>query len=168
MGTNRNAYVHQIGSHVIGVIDCSYVIMNGVCDDEDYTYRQYDHSSAEFPRVFWNEYGTEVVKVIGKMGASARGRILSCGVAQSGNGMVAYHEVNGELVDLRISGDELLTQMASRVVAAAIVDIFRQRVRTRLSRAEEQACAIEDARQKHLEQGVSSELEEWFIKNPLL
>lgn len=162
MGTNRNAYIHQIGSHVIGQIDCSNEVMNGVYDEDTLTYHQYDHGSPTFPQIFWRDYGYKVKKVVGKMGSSARGRILACGVAESGNGMISYHEVGGQC-DTKMGGDDLLTLLASQVVAAAIVDIFRQRVQD----IDYRACEREDARQRHLERGVPSELVEWFHKNPL-
>jgi hypothetical protein len=163
MGTNRNAYIHQIGSHVIKQIDCWDEVMNGDYDDDTHTYHRYDLGSPTFPQIFWREYGYKVKGVVGKMGSSARGRILACGVAKSGNGMVAYHEVTDNQCDTKMGGDELLTHLASLVVTAAIVDIFRQRVRN----MDSEACEREDARQRHLEQGTPSELVEWFQRNPL-
>ena len=136
MGKNRNAYIHQIGSHVINAIGCLREVMNGVYDKDTRSYYQYDHNSPEFPQVFWRDYGYKVKEAVGKMGPQARGGIIACGVAESGNGMVAYHEVNGCQCNTKMSGEELLTLLASHVVTAAIVDIFRSRIKSEWEEAE--------------------------------
>jgi hypothetical protein len=124
MGTNRNEYIHNVASTVLGQ-------MGGVSyagDNNMLGWREPDDDN--YPQTFWDQHGGKVMGMVERMGPSARGRILACGVANLGkNGMLPYHKVNGGLCITEVDGDELLSLLASYVVAAAIIDIIRDGIR---------------------------------------
>lgn len=121
MGMNNHEYIHNLASTVLGQI--------GGAPYAGYPERdEYEPDEDNYPQKFWNQYGSKVMEVVGRMGSSARGRILACGLERTGYGGLAYHEVNEGVINPQVAGDELLTLLASYVVVAAIVDIIRAEV----------------------------------------
>jgi hypothetical protein len=122
MGMNNHEYIHNLASTVLGQI--------GGAPYAGYPERdEYEPDEDGYLQKFWNQHGSKVMEVVGKMGPSARGRILSCGLERTGYGGLAYYEVDEAFIDRRhYSGDELLTRLASCVVVAAIVDNIRAEV----------------------------------------
>lgn len=121
MGKHPKQYIHNVAHTVIGQvggISYDYESGSSLTDETNY------------PRLLWLVWGDKVFKVVEKMGPAARGRIVACGVGSSANGCLAYHEVNEGLIDPQVTGDDLLTLLASYVVVAAIVDIIRARVQS--------------------------------------
>jgi hypothetical protein len=123
MGMNNHKYIHNLASTVLGQI--------GGATYAGYPERdEYEPDEDDYLQKFWNQHGSKVMEVVGKMGASARGRILSCGLERTGYGGLAYHEVDEAFINRRqYSGNELLTRLASCVVVAAIVDNIRADVK---------------------------------------
>ena len=121
MGNHPKKYIHNVAHTVIGQI-------GGVPYDYGNGYSQADE--ANYPNLLWQWHGDKVIKVIERMGPAARGRIIACGVGSSADGCLTYHEVNEGLINTQVTGDELLTLLASYVVVAAIVDIIRANVQS--------------------------------------
>ncbi len=119
---NKNEYIHNVAGSVMGQIRLVYAGTPNSdwyeCDDDGY------------PQQVWQHYGHKVVEVVGKMGASARGRIAACGVEPgSPTGNLCYYEVNSckDLGSAK-SGNQVLTLLASYVVVAAMIDLIRAAV----------------------------------------
>lgn len=84
------------------------------------------------PHDLWTDYGSKIMSIVGRMGPAARGRISACGVGfdSTATGATRHWDVNrGEMLNESYKGDAVLTLLASYVVIAAIVDIFRAEVR---------------------------------------
>ncbi len=123
MGKHPQQYIHNVARTIIGQIGgvpYSYSNISDVSEVDETNY----------PQKLWFVYGVNVMKALAKMGPTARGRILACGVSHSANGSLAYHEVNEGHINPQVTGDELLTLLASYVVVAAIVDINRAGVQS--------------------------------------
>ena len=118
-------YLHNVASSVIGQI-------GGITTwGNEHPFADQQCDLDDFPQQIWSYYGSKILDAVGKMGPSARGRIAACGVEHgSPTGSLCHWEVDqGRHLDSARSGDELLTLLASYVVTAAIVDIFRAEVR---------------------------------------
>ena len=120
----KQAYLHNVASSVLNQI-------GGITIGGSHVYDMYDTDEADYPQKIWEEYGLKILSVVLRMGPSARGRIADCGVGFGDpSGSVSYKVINqnGGLEEM-YNGSRELTLLASRVVAAAIVDILRASVR---------------------------------------
>ena len=124
MGTHPQQYIHNIASSIMGQIG-GISTVGGAS-----VYSEHTSDANDFPQTLWDMYGQKVMDVLGKMGPSARGRIAACGIGYGSptDSLPHWHVYCGRGLDDNKSGNELLTLLASYVVAAAIVDIIRAQV----------------------------------------
>lgn len=120
----KQQYLHNVATSVLGQI-------GGISFGGSDVYDTYDIDQEDFPKTVWRDYGTKIIGVVGRMGPAARGRISDCGVTMDQPGVLSFWKVNGggRLGFPDKGGYEVLTLLASYVVAAAIVDILRASVR---------------------------------------
>ncbi|MBA3789354.1 hypothetical protein H0X32_03085 [Patescibacteria group bacterium] len=130
MEQRSQQYIHRVAASVLSQIGDIYDV-----ESRD-TKMDFDTCPCDF----WVHHGSKVMRAVGKMGSSARGRIAACGVPpHSPSGSVCHWEVNkGEDLNTPHSGDQLLTLLASYVVVAAIVDLIRSDIRKLRRHTEEQ------------------------------
>ena len=125
MGQHPQRYIHNVAMSVMREAKINIADYGNPYESE------YDLPS--FPHDLWNSYGSgKVMSIISRRGPSARGRIAACGVGlgSTATGVTRHWDVNrGEMLNEAYKGDELLTLLATYVVIAAIVDIFRAEVR---------------------------------------
>lgn len=120
MGKNRNEYIHNVASTVLGQTSeaaSMLAFVKASYNDED------DVFPVSFD-AFWRQYGTKIMEIVSKMGPSARGKIVACG----GRSVVYTNLIFAEWMDAEHprpkDGNEVLTLLASDVVSHAIVNLL--------------------------------------------
>ena len=104
----------------IGGVPCNY--KGGITESD----------TADFPNNLWVKYSSQVISILHKMGAPARGKIAVCGGTSTTdpNNCSIYAITGSDRLGSRMdTGDEILTMLAAYVVIAAIADIIRAQVR---------------------------------------
>jgi len=151
MGVNRNEYIHNVASSVMGQIRLTYAGVQELyyfeCDDED------------FPNKVWGAYGGRILGILGKMGPAARGKIAACGLnSDNSSGNVCWGEVNrGSGLDGGVlNGNDALTLLASYVVVAAMVDICRAQAQRMRENQQRQDDGFDLAMKEYLHCGSSA------------
>lgn len=133
MNVFGDSYIHKVAGTVAGQSGVS----KDYCAREDPGSRGPQTLPANgednFPEEFWKLYGIKITMVVGRMSPEARGRIAACGLGHESSSKLLghYKMAYGQDLDSAQSGNDLLTLLASYVVAAAMVDIIRSAGRKR-------------------------------------